>query len=114
MPWHDMDAAIRGLETCLRLALEATGDDFARWETELGPAFEADGYDEFSLQADTVEEMSPEERLCYVARLLRSLALHYGVSAEFGGARTGLVGEASATSPAALLRGLNDLSWLPS
>jgi hypothetical protein len=57
--------------------------------------------------------MSPEDIGAYVARLLRSLALSYGVSAEFGDDRGGLVGEAHEQSPAALLRGLNDILWLP-
>jgi hypothetical protein len=57
--------------------------------------------------------MPLEERLSYVARLLRSLALDYGVSAEFGNGRGGLVGQGHTTSPAGLLRGLNDSSWMP-
>lgn len=113
MAWGDMDGDIRDLETALRLALEATADDFQRWEDSLGPDLEAKGCDEFSVPVDTIEELSSEERLAYVARLLRSLALSYGVSAEFGGARSGLVGEASKPSPAALLRGLNDIVWMP-
>jgi hypothetical protein len=58
--------------------------------------------------------MSSEEKLAYVARLLRSLALSYGVSAEFGGGRGELVGEAHEQSPAALLRGLNHRPRRPS
>jgi hypothetical protein len=113
MAWGDMDTAIRDLEIALRLAMEATRDDFLRWEHDLGPAFEAEGYEEFSVPpAAQVAEMPDQEKLAYVARLLRTLALSYGVSAEFGGARTGLVGEASRTSPATLLRGLNDIQWL--
>jgi hypothetical protein len=46
--------------------------------------------------------MPPEERLAYVARLLRSFALDYGVGYEFGaGRRGGLVGETDKSSPAA-------------
>lgn len=113
MAWGDMDNAIRGLEICLRRALKATGEDFARWENDLGPGLEQAGFDEFNLPRNLIEEMPLDERLAYVARLLRSLALDYGVSAEFGGGRGGLVGEAQTTSPAALLRGLNDIAWMP-
>jgi hypothetical protein len=113
MTWGDIDGDIRGMEEALRLALEATSDDFHRWEEELGPPLEARGCDEFSLPDAVLEAMPTDEKLAYVARLLRSLALQYGVSAEFGGARTGLVGEAHEVSPAALLRGLNDLLWMP-
>jgi hypothetical protein len=113
MTWGDMDGYIRGMEEALRLALEATSGDFYRWEEEIGPPLETQGYDEFSLPEAVLQAMPVEEKLAYVARLLRSLALQYGVSAEFGGARTGLVGEASRVSPAALLRGLNDILWMP-
>lgn len=113
MAWGDMDNAIRGLEICLRLALEATGEDFLRWENDLGPAFEDDGYSEFTLPREVIRDMPLDEKLAYVARLLRSLALSYGVSFEVGRARPGAVGEADETSPAALLRGLNDILWLP-
>jgi hypothetical protein len=112
MAWVDMDNYIRDLENALRLALEATADDFWRWEDDLGPKLEAEGFDEFSLPVTVIEELSSEERLAYSARLLRSLALSYGVSAEFGGAENGLVGEADLDSPAGLLRGLNDIVWI--
>jgi hypothetical protein len=57
--------------------------------------------------------MPLDEKLSCVARLLRSLALAYGVSAEFRGKRGGLVGEAHTSSPAALVRSLNDIAWMP-
>jgi hypothetical protein len=82
--WGDMDNVIRGLEICLRLALEATFEDFLRWENDLGPAFEDDGNDEFTLPREVIRDMPPEERLAYVARLLRSFGLDYGVGYEFG------------------------------
>lgn len=116
MAWGDMDGYIRSLEAALRLALEVTAEDFRRWDDYLGPELECDGFDEFSMPPGRVEAMSDEEKLGYVARLLRSLALSYGVSAGFGadrGDRGGLVGEAYGGSPAALLRGLNDILWLP-
>jgi hypothetical protein len=113
MVWGDMDTAICDLELCLRRALEATAEDFVRWENDLGLRFGEAGFDEFTLPDSSIEEMPLDVRLSYVARLLRSLALHYGVSAEFGGGRGGLVGEECEASPAALLRSLNDIAWMP-
>jgi hypothetical protein len=114
MAWGDMDYAIRGLEICLRRALEATFEDFLRWENDLGPSYEEDGYDEFTLPRQVIEDMPLEGKLAYIARLLRSLALDYGVGNDFSAVRRGgLVGEADETSLAALLRGLNDILWMP-
>ena len=105
-PWDDIDAAIRDMETALRLALAATGEAFLIWEER---ADNAGFQDEFSLTPDQLEDLSLEWRLAYIARLLRSLALSYGISAEFGGGR--LVGEERSATPAAILRRLNDISW---
>jgi hypothetical protein len=49
MAWRDMDNAIRDYEISLRRALEATGEDFVRWESDLDPRFEEAGFDEFNL-----------------------------------------------------------------
>jgi hypothetical protein len=112
--WGDTDNVIRGLEICLRLALEATLRRLPQVGERPGPAFEDDGNDEFTLPREVIRDMPPEERLAYVARLLRSFALDYGVGYEFGaGRRGGLVGETDKSSPAALLRGLNDILWMP-
>jgi hypothetical protein len=108
LPWDDFDQAICVMELTLRLALEATREAFLTWEDA---AADSDFEDEFSLTPSQVQELSPDWRLAYVARLLRSLALSYGVSAEFGGGA--LVGETRMATPAAILRGLNDISWLP-
>jgi hypothetical protein len=113
LAWGDMDNAIRDLELCLRRALEATGEDFVRWENDLGPRFEDAGFDEFTLPDSLIEQLPLDEKLSYVARLLRSHALHYGVSTEFGDGRGGLVGEERTSSPAVLLRSLNDIAWMP-
>jgi len=108
LPWADVDGAICDMELSLRLALEATQEAFLMWEA----AAEDNGFgDEFSLTPRQLRDLSPEWRLAYVARLLRSLALSYGVSTEFGG--SSLVGEASGATPAAIVRGLNDISWMP-
>lgn len=107
LPWGDFDDAIREMEGCLRLALEATVAAFWMWEEEVEEIrFE----DEFSLTPSQVDQLSPEWRLAYVARLLRSLALFYGVGTELGGGPP--VGEACPDSPAAISRDLNDVSWI--
>jgi hypothetical protein len=107
MPWGDVDGAVQSFETALRLALEATGDAFLQWEQQA----EARGYDdEFSLTYDDLAALSDEWRLAYVARLLRSLALAYGVSAGFDSGP--LVGEASLASLGDIVRTLNDISWI--
>jgi hypothetical protein len=113
MPWGDMDGGIRAFEAAPRRALEVTAEDFRRWDEYLGPDLEGRGFNEFDMPPGAVEAMSDEDKLAYLARLLRSLALSYGVSAGFGAGRGGLVGEAHEPSPAALLRGLNDILWLP-
>jgi hypothetical protein len=44
MAWGDMDYHILDMKTTLRRALEATRDDWVRWDRELRSAFETDGY----------------------------------------------------------------------
>ncbi len=113
MPWDDTDRGICDLELALGRALEVTADDFRPWDEYLGPDLETRGFDEFHMPPGVVEAMSDEDKLAYVARLLRTLAVSYGVSAGFGAGRGGVVGEADQSSPAALLRGLNDITWPP-
>jgi hypothetical protein len=118
-PWGSLDDHIRDMETALRLAMEMTADDYWRWENEFRPVHEFDAagniQDELTYPADVVGEMSDEEKRAYVAGLIRVLALAYGVNSELGLWHGGLpiVGEASPGSLAALLRGLNDICWLP-
>jgi hypothetical protein len=108
LPWADVDNAICGLEETLQLALEATDYAFPHWKTV---ANDIGVEDEFSLTLDQVQDLSPEERLAYLARLVRSLALNYGVGAGFGDGSH--VGEEHPYTPAAILRGLNDISRTP-
>lgn len=113
--WGSMHDYISDTEAALRLAMEATSDGYLRWENEFRMALEEAGYDEVSAPADLVAEMSDAERRAYVAGLLRALALAYGVNTELGQWTNGkpIVGEETPGTPAALLRGLNDISWLP-
>jgi hypothetical protein len=120
--WGDMDNAIRDTETALMLAMDATRAEFLRWEEELGPAFEKEGIgDEFLVPAARVEEMSDGDKLAYLARLLRTLAISYGVDPGFGYLVPGesplerydRLESATRSSPGGLLRGLLDISWMP-
>lgn len=79
-PWGDIAGSLETVEIGLRRALDATADDFQRWEhaASLG-----DDRDEFTIERAEVEAMSADERLAYVARLLRSIALSFGVETEF-------------------------------
>ena len=98
------------MEVALRLLLEATGDDLLRYDEELEEEVEARWGDEFSVSLELVAEMSPERKLAYLAQLIKSLSLSYGVSLDGRGAGLVLVA-GDAPSPAGLLRGLCDESW---
>ena len=117
LTWGDMDTSLRIVEDALRRAMDATRDEYRSWEQDLAPRFEEEhGWDEFSLPEEAIEAMSVEERLAYVAGLLRTMAGLYGVSTDYGarrGERPMLVGEHIPNSPAGLLRGLNDILAFP-
>ena len=106
LPWGDVDGAIRAFEHALRVALEATANDFQCWEERaFGQGFD----DEFSLTSEQVESLSDQWRAAYVARLLRNMALLYGVRTEFG---PGPLGEPqlSRDSIGGVVRALNDMA----
>jgi hypothetical protein len=108
IPWGDMDEAIRILEEVLDRVLDATAAEFPLWEAEGEDRY----IDECSVSAEDVAEMSAEWRLAYIGRLVRSLALWYGVSTgDFGDDPPLLV--ADANSPGGLLRALNDVVAMP-
>jgi len=117
VPWGDLDRALQVFELCLQLLLEVTADDFRRWEDGLGERLEVEyGCGECEVPARVIADFDEWERLAYVARLLRTLAMMYGVSSDVVtrvGEQAILVGEEDAHSPAALLRGLNDITWTP-
>ena len=54
-----------------------------------------------------------EAKLAYVARLLRTLAMAYGVTTDYLYASAPLVADEEPNTTAALLRGLNDITWMP-
>jgi hypothetical protein len=112
----------RDIETVLRLAMDATRAEFLRWEEELAPAFEKGGIgDEFLVPVAPVEEMSDGDKLACLVRLLRTLAISYGVDPGCGYLVPGesplerydRLEIAQRSSPGGLLRGLLDISWMP-
>jgi hypothetical protein len=105
--WGDIDGEIRSLEDAMRRAVEATRADADRWDAELEGRY----VDEFSVDPSDVEDMDPAVRLAYVGRLVRSLALVWGVSGGYLGREA--VGEASPGSLGHMVRTLNDITWLP-
>jgi hypothetical protein len=114
LAWGDMEDAISGLEVALALALEATGDAIRLWEAEGEERFG----DEFTLSAEQVADLGDEWRLAYIARLLHTAAHSYGISPNVPPGRTNEGQPVTApganawsSSPAQLLRGLNDLLY---
>jgi hypothetical protein len=88
--------------------MEATRREFQEWEQHLGARLEHEGgWDEFTLPDENTNELSCNEKLAYVARLLRSLAMSYGVTTDYISADRSLVADEDPHSPAAILRGLN-------
>ena len=79
LPWGDVEGHLVSMERALELLMEATAAEFERWEREGEHHF---GDDEFGLSEDQVESMDDEWRLAYVARLVRSLGLIYGVQTD--------------------------------
>jgi hypothetical protein len=114
--WGDISGQLVGMEEMLRLAMDATVEYLGIWEHD--DAGERRYGDECSVSEHDLEAMSNEWRLAYVARLLRSLAMDYGVTTDWRSVVHGLpptpnVGQNDANSPAAVLRGINDIICLP-
>jgi hypothetical protein len=70
-PWGDVAQAVRGVDQGLLLAMEATTTAFLLWQVD--DAGEQQFGDEFALTPQQVDDLDPEWRLAYVARLLRTL-----------------------------------------
>jgi hypothetical protein len=113
LPWGDLDTSLRILEDALRRAMEATRREFQAWEQEFGPQLEERlGFDdEFPAPTAEIDALPCQAKLAYVARLLRTMALAYGVSADYSRVNGIVVGDNHPGTPAALIRGLNDILW---
>jgi hypothetical protein len=103
VPWGNIINAVDSMNESLRRAMEATTDAFWMWET--GDAGERRFGDEFSLTSHEVDNLTPEWRIAYVARLIRSLEVCWGVSTEFGGGALGAPSE-DRSYPGWLIRAL--------
>lgn len=77
--WGDMALAIRALDKALRLALAASRSEFLDWQDRL----EIEHEDEFSVPVEAIASMDARDRLAYLARLLRTVALMWGAETEF-------------------------------
>jgi len=83
-PWGDVDGGIQTIDAALKIAMQASEDEFLAWEEA-----EAEGeLDEFD-PALPISGMPQPLRFALVARLVRSIALSYGVSTEIGGLAPG-------------------------
>ncbi len=77
-PWGDTAGSLALIDEALAIAMRATLDEFIHWEQ----LADANGFvDEFSI--NDVSALSPEWRHALVARLLRSIAMAYGVGTDF-------------------------------
>jgi hypothetical protein len=102
--WGDIDKGLWDFERALWLLLDATFHDVAHWDEEqerleLG--------DEFSQSHEAVEAFPEGLHRAYVARLVYSAALRYGLFD-----RVSLEDGTEADSAAAVIRGLNDITTI--
>jgi hypothetical protein len=105
----DIESRLSDIAEALRLALEATRESYVQWHEQVETTCFSD---EFALSRRQVEYLSPEWRLAYVARLIHTMALAYGVStADSWGARgPGYPQPAGSPSIAGLVKGLVDIA----
>jgi hypothetical protein len=78
-PWGDIEGALSSFEEALRIALEHTTSEFAIWHEYVEERGFEDEYDEAKLR-----DLPGGWRPALIARLLRSMALSYGLRTEFG------------------------------
>ena len=103
-PWGDVAGALEVIDEGLATAMRATREDFRRWETNHEDA----GYvDEFSI--DDVAGLSSEWRSALVARLLRSIAMAYGVGTDYASDEIGDIKSDDRSTAAMPLREILDV-----
>jgi hypothetical protein len=103
-PWGDVAGTLDATDEALRLALLVTRDDFLEWEAR----FEAAGVDEFMLARQRAP-LSAKDRSALLARLIRDVALNYGMGTEIGDHLGHISDEPyNASSPARVLLALID------
>lgn len=84
IPWSDARGALETVDEGLAFALDLTATDFRFWHTKIEPLGYEDEYDR-----TLVSELPPEWKLALVARLLRTIAISYGLSTDYGGGING-------------------------
>ena len=109
-PWGDLSPSVTAIDQALLLAMEATTGAFLLWEAD-GAGEQLFG-DEFALTVQQVADLGPEWRLAYVARLIRTLALYWGVATEFSTSPLGAPDEAG-SCPGSLMRRLSAIAGSP-
>jgi hypothetical protein len=98
--WGDIERSLAVVDEALAITMRATRDDFTFWEEHA----QAAGYaDEFSV--DGIEDLPDRWRFATVARLIRSIALAYGVGTDLGRDEVGTITQA----PDALATPLREL-----
>ena len=105
LAWLEFDARLVMMEEALRRALLATERDARAWDAQIQS-------DVFDVPGDVVQHLVPVARMAYVARVMRSLAFAYGGLASGEQGTQAISPMTHDHSPAALLRGLNDIVWL--
>jgi len=101
--WGDIEYHIRDVEIALALLCEATSPWLSDWEEEVSPAFDEEKgieTDEFTLGREQVHDLGDSWRLAYVARLVETLCLQYGLSPTIGAKGPGRSPEGDVTPPA--------------
>ena len=85
--WGDVEHYIRNVEVAIALLCEATSPWLPDWDDKVSPAFDEERgieVDEFELTREQVRGLSDSWRLAYVAKLVPTLCLQYGLSSTIG------------------------------
>ena len=109
-PWGDVAPAVEGIDQGLLLAMEATTTAFHLWQAD--DAGEQRFGDEFELTPQQVDDLDPEWRLAYVARLIRTIVQCWGVATEFSSSALGTPDEET-SCPGSLMRKLIAITGSP-
>jgi hypothetical protein len=105
--WSDTHAAAKAVAEGLRYARELTQDDVIAGETEL----DGNRIDECAVHPQEARAMPTEWRLAHLARLIRSIAINYGLDPDERTAQP--TDRLNSNSPAAVLAELDEIVHLP-
>ena len=105
--WGDTLFCIGSMKEMLPYMMRLSAQEFAAWEAGLG----GDEVDEFSVPLEDAFRQPVEWRLAHIARLIRSLAMSFGVDTNYGTPK--LTDRVDPSSPAAVLNELSKIALLP-